>query len=48
MSKGELKGIQDKNSLAYFWLTNFSLLYATDEKLANQKIRNTFLILDTL
>ena len=25
-----LNGIQDKNSVAYFWLTNFSLLFAAD------------------
>ena len=25
-----LKGIQDKNSVAYFWLTNFSLLFEAD------------------
>ena len=25
-----LKGIQDKNSVAYFWLTNLSLLFAAD------------------
>ena len=27
---GISKGIQDKNSVAYFWLTNFSLLFAAD------------------
>ena len=26
----KLKGIQDKNSVTYFWLANFSLLYAAD------------------
>ena len=24
------KGIQDKNSVTYFWLSNFSLLFAAD------------------
>ena len=27
---GKSKGIQDKNSVAYFWLTDFSLLFAAD------------------
>ena len=33
-----LKGIQDKNSVATFWLTNFSLLFAADVRGVSLKI----------
>ena len=30
LNQNSLKGIQEKNSLVYSWLTNFSLLFAAD------------------
>ena len=50
------KGIQDKNSVAYFWLINFSLLFTapltsaakSNEELVNQWLRNADLILEAL